>query len=129
MLKSTLLKITPGSVPDPVLIKNIHSWSCSGSCSNQKYSLLVLLRLLLKNANSCRSRLRYSGSCTPLCLILLLNIKQRHKHYEREQRQLNMNMLIMLNIYLHFYSFANGCLPAVEVRKESNYTGMEIYRI
>jgi len=40
--------------------------SCSSSCSNQKYPLLVLLRLLPKNANSCRSRLLYSGSCTPL---------------------------------------------------------------
>jgi len=28
----------------------------SRSCSNQKYPLLVLLRILLKNANSCRSR-------------------------------------------------------------------------
>jgi len=41
--------------------------------SNQKYPLLVLLRLMLKNANSCRSRLLYSGSCTPemsgLCFL------------------------------------------------------------
>jgi len=34
--------------------------------SNEKYPLLVLLRLLLKNTNSCQSRLLYSASCTPL---------------------------------------------------------------
>jgi len=34
--------------------------------SNQKYRLLVLFRLLMKNADSCRSRLMYSRSCTPL---------------------------------------------------------------
>jgi len=36
--------------------------SCSVSWSNRKYPHLVLLRLLLKNANSCQSRLLYSGS-------------------------------------------------------------------
>jgi len=36
------------------------------SCSKQKYPLLVLLQLLLENSNSYRSRLWYSGSCTPL---------------------------------------------------------------
>jgi len=45
------------------MIKN-HSYS--GSCYNPKYPLLVLLLLLLKNTNSCRSRLLFSGSCTPL---------------------------------------------------------------
>jgi len=35
----------------------------SCSYSNQKYPLLVLLRFLLKIANSFRSRLMYSGSC------------------------------------------------------------------
>jgi len=34
------------------MIKN-HSCSCSDSCSKRKYPLL--LRLLLKNTNSCRS--------------------------------------------------------------------------
>jgi len=44
--------------------------TCSESCSNRKYPLLVLLDpFLLKNTNSCRSRFLYSGSCTPLFLI------------------------------------------------------------
>jgi len=45
-LKNTTIKITPA----PVQSKN---------------PLLVLLRILLKNANSCWSRLLYSDSCTP----------------------------------------------------------------
>jgi len=39
---------------------------CSDSWSNRKYPLQLLLRLLLKNANSSRSRLLYSGPCTRL---------------------------------------------------------------
>jgi len=30
----SLLKITPA--PDPILIKHIHSWSCSGSCKKRQ---------------------------------------------------------------------------------------------
>jgi len=46
----------------------------SCSCSNEKYPLLVLLRLLLKNTNSCQNRLLYSGSCTLLVYIILFEI-------------------------------------------------------
>jgi len=49
--------------------------SRSGSCSIQNYPLLVLLRILLKNANFCRSPLLYSGSCTPL--VSSLRFKRR----------------------------------------------------
>jgi len=44
-----VLKTTPA----PVLFKNIHSWSCSGSCWKSRTPAGV-------------EWLRYSGSCTPL---------------------------------------------------------------
>jgi len=46
----------------------IKNHSCS--CSNRKYPLLILLRLI--NANSFRNRLLYSGFCTPLMGIFVL---------------------------------------------------------
>jgi len=64
-----------------------HSSSCFGSCSNPP---LVLLRLLLKNANSCRSLLQYSGSCTPLVWICPFALKARLQELKFEFCQIKL---------------------------------------